>query len=460
MGAFKNWRLFKQRIICDYMQSMIKDRAYNKLGNFAKGKNDLRFIYEAIEFLYSKNQWDILDDLYFSSTQNQSVIQSYLLELYRNECIRLQRGRGLAEFYITYKGEEYTKRLDTMLVHTLSVKENIPEFGEVLTNLFIEGASISALMNRLTLILNHYPQKSNALGNALLTRNNLLQLEMIQTSDLPLVSYIFHSIETAYEQIQEGKYCFTDISQEQIVALYDKCKQLVMTYNQNMVNEFLVHTKEPSYKDFEQEIIQPGVPILSMLDVLNIQEEEKEQIILKTACSDEMKQILLNAFHNHYKNPEQIQYFDFYYVLYQNPIQQQLYLNGDLLRNQNIRCKNKQYLEKMKQKREMGYLNEEDIIGAIGSLDAYPVFGLFSLISDLSLEELDAIASNLTFETADMSKQLRAFLRHCKKVENPYNEEFQNLDVQYVREKIAYENMLAQTVKIKKKEHEYPFFTN
>lgn len=452
----KRWRLWKLQMIHSYMRFMLEAQKYQELGMFIKNAKDLSIIYDGIQFLYDENQWDILDDIFYSSTSSSSIIQPYLIDLYQKECTRLEEERGLSEFYVKYRSKEYSKELDTMLSHIFSIKGDIPNFGEILTKLFIEGASISTLINRITLILDHYPEKRAALSNALLTRNNLLQMKNCQTSDLSLISYVFHCIEPMYEQMKEGTPCTSNISQEQIIALYDKCKQLVMDYNQGMVKEFQNRVQmgiSMNEEEIQKELLQSEKPILSMIDVLPISEEEKEDIILKVMCDGAMKNELMTAFQNRHQNPQKVKLLDFYYVLYQNPIQQQLGMSTQQLRNQNICCRNQQYLETMKQKKHFGHLSEEDIIGAICSLKAYPIFGLFSLISNLPLEELKSIASNLTFETLDMQKQLYDYLQYCKQVENPYNEEFQALDVQYMKEKMAYEKMLERENKTKKKEY-------
>lgn len=450
------WIQLKLWFAHSYMKSMIEAQKYQVLEMFVTKSKDMSIISDGIQFLYDENQWDILDNIYHASIPTSSDIQSYLVDLYQLECLRLSKEKGLSEYYRKHRSREYSKKLDTMLSQVLSIRGSIPEFRETLIDLFIEGASVPILQNRIPLILKHFPEKSEAIGNALLTRNHLLEKKYCQVSDLPIISYVFHCIEPTYEQMQEGETYLPNVSKVHITELYDKCKRLVMGYNKEIVNEFQSCIQKGIAINDEEiriDLSKPGNPILSMVDSLLISEEEKEQIILEVECDSTMKQALLDAFRDRHENLEQMKLLDFYYVLYTNPIQQQLSMTTDQFRNQNIFQKNHEYLERMKQKKQLGYLNEEDIIGAICSLEAYPVFGLFSLISNLSIEELHSIASNLNFETAEMQKKLYEYLQCCKRVENPYSKEYQNLDVQYMKEKKAYEKMLVQESNIKKKEY-------
>lgn len=412
------------------MHVFMQENRCHKLGALAAKTEDIGIVHDILQDLMQKKKWQILDSLYKCDSPNQSIIQRFLIESYQ---------QYLFQFSIGNIVEVEKQQIEMMLHHILSASEIDFQFRTDFIHFFIHQASISSIIHHASLILDTCAEELTYLNNQLLQKDWTEDMTLeVQESDLNYISCLFRIVDTRCQYPKEQ-----EVTSEDLV----KCKQVrehlvraVEVYIQAVITDF--HTKYQQgicSNDFEQMILKPGFPILSILDSLPFSKSQKEDWIYRTNCSMEFQTEMLLACCKH--DQEHMKNLELYYVLYQNKFRQSIIENYNF---QNIYTKNAEYLKNMRQKIAMGQINKEDIIGAIGSEEDYPVFGLFSLISDLPLDELFAIASNLVLETSEMKQQLLYYLQCIKAGTKQYDENAQKLDVQYVKSKIAYRNMVEE----------------
>ncbi len=436
MGKFG---MFQKNLIDKKISCFFSEGQFLDLGMLTVNTNDEKIIDTIIQMLYDAKQYAVLNDIYLVSSKNQIQRRKCLLRFYEKQCDTLKQKISNS----SKNSKEFVDLLYMMIVHTLSTPESTPSYGSDLVDLWVPIASSSDIICCASLILNNYPKKKELLRNTLIHHNNLfhlyqfIQLSTFETLDLELISYVFHSIEWQYYQIQENEHYKSKIPKEQIILMYQNLKELVMKYNREKIDTIQQNWKINGFQKSDLKL--PSNPVLSLLDIAPISEEERKKILMEIHCSDEFQNELLEAFGQRKKDNSKIELLDLYYVLYVNPIQKQMQQEKEQNMISKIQSRNIEYLLQIERQLQIGQINEENIIGAICGQHVRPIFGLFSYLTNLPLEDLISIASNITFINPTMREQLLAYLKRCKTDISAYNEEMQTLDIEYVKSKLLYE---------------------
>lgn len=322
MSVLNQLKIAKSKLIMHQLHTLKEKREFSKIVDLLLQTSDVSCIYEGIDYLYQKNQWDLFETLYMSPSPNQAIIRNYLLQQYEKEYKNLES--GLAPYYIVSQPMKYKKRLDIMLFQTLSTKDTTPSFGNDLVDFFIAESSIYSLVKYTSLILNNYPEKKEKIKESLIMHKDLLQLNEVKSPDFFYLSYIFHHLDFIIGAFLNKE---SPIPFEYVLKLYYKIQSLVMQYNETKLNSYRVKWNIgvlASEESIENLVLEPHIPILSILDQLPIHESKKMETLFHIDCDESFKEEMISAFRNRKEHPEKLKYMDIYYVLYVDAFKEQL----------------------------------------------------------------------------------------------------------------------------------------
>lgn len=428
------------------IQKYKKEKNYRDLLMTAIFTKSEKVMTEAIQILYQTGNLEFLDDLYCAVSMNQTARRKVLYTLYEAECKEIQSKPIKDNVEQNY----YEQKLQLMLFHTLSVPRVTPEYGNLLSDLVISSVPSPILVKDCDLILNNYPEKEINIRTRLLETNHLqsifayiqLFLRRTKTLDLSLVSYLFFRVEPIYCKEKEPS--------KEIKEMYETLKTLVLEHNQQIVTKW--QEENPSLLGIYSKLLNPEIPILSILNILPVKESLKEEMICSLDCDGILKDEMLEAFRNREENKDTCADLDVYYVLNQNYIPKKMNkIEQPLI--EKAKKFNQNYYYEMFMKKRMGLVNTEDIIGAIGELVPKPIFGLFSLLGEVPMEDLLAIISNLSFEDINQKNCFIHYLEQVTKLhEKAYTPEYVEMDIHYVMCHLKEQNSVLDEKSAKKKE--------